>query len=109
MKIGLDLDGTIGVAPKFFAWLSHREGAVIHVITARNEEFRDSTIRYLKKIGLRYDVLALTWDKAAYCRANGIEVFFDDLDMFLNHVGQETVAFKVRGPGNFDFAGRTWT
>ena len=109
MKIGLDLDGTIGAAPKFFAWLSKVEGAEIHVVTSRDEASRGKQTRnYLRKIGLQYDHLAFTWDKAAYSVEHRLDVFFDDLDHFLLDLPKSVVGFKVRNPGNFNFRDRVW-
>lgn len=94
MKIGLDVDGTIGAAPAFYCFLARSwraAGGEVHVVTSRDEIARRSTERYLERIGLEYDHLVFTWDKHEYAAEVGLSALFDDLEPFLHALPEDVV------------------
>lgn len=112
IKVGLDLDGTITDFPDFFAALSQNPQFEVHVITGRGEEHKNVTIAELQKYGIRYDALHLVdaiWHKKGeICKELGIQIMFDDMDEFINHIDDSTMVFKVRNGGNWDSENKNW-
>lgn len=112
IKVGLDLDGTITDFPDFFAALSHSDKFEVHVITGRAEEHRDETIAELRGYGIKYlqiHFVDAVWDKKGeICEKLGIQIMFDDMDEFINHINDSTMVFKVRNPGNWDSDNKNW-
>lgn len=83
MKLGLDIDGTVGSYPAFFTWLAEavrNYGGTVHVVTLRYPHQRAETEAYLREIGLEYDALEFTGEgpKAPYVEAHGLDAFADD-------------------------------
>lgn len=102
MRIGLDLDGTIAAAPDFYCFLARawREaGGEVHVVTSRDEAAdADLTREYLSDIGLEYDVLVFTWDKAGYAERVGLRALVDDLDPFLRSLPENVLGLRACAP-----------
>ena len=103
MNIALDIDDTITRHPEFFAWLSHALRASGHrVVVITFREDRESTAQALARLGVVHDKLITstlsacaehgvdTW-KAAMCRQERIDVFFEDDPEQARHVAPPTV------------------
>lgn len=107
--LGLDLDGTITEAPKFFAaWTQSWLGRVI-IITYRND--REKTIADLEHHQIRYDELVLVDrmdGKAAVIAEHGVTMYVDDQPEMLFNVPDHVSVMLFRNEGNFDFADRRW-
>ena len=110
MKIGIDLDETITEAPAFFAVLTQalRGRAEIHIITAREPGTEAGVTAELHALGVHFDVLKITLDKAGYIARAGITVFFDDRDEHLCGVPEGVTVFKIRESSNFCFETGRW-
>ena len=109
--IGIDIDGTITLAPDFYAEFSHacrQNGVVVHIVSARPREFLSGTEEELQELGIVYDDLHLLpsmeesitlcphseidvfhrhfWMKVQYATSRGLSHFIDDnervLDLF---------------------------
>lgn len=109
--IGIDIDGTITLAPDFYAEFSHacrRNGVIVHIVSARPREFLSGTEEELQELGIVYDDLHLLpsmeesitlcphseidvfhrhfWMKVQYATSRGLSHFIDDnervLDLF---------------------------
>jgi hypothetical protein len=105
MVIGIDIDDTITRAPAFFAAIT---GALIdaghRVVIITFREHSQATVDELAGWGIRYSELVCSsldqclehgpnaW-KAAMCREQGVDVFFDDDPSVLQQVDGETVCF----------------
>lgn len=107
--LGLDLDGTITEAPKFFSvWTKSWPGRVI-IITYRND--REKTIRDLEQHEIRYDELVLVDridGKAAVIAEHGVTFYVDDQPEMLKNVPAGVNVMLFRNEGNFDFADQRW-
>lgn len=110
----LDIDGTITHAPKFFAELSQRfkDIAEIHVVTARDEEsdkeYDPNTVEELAALGIHYDYLVFTCEKAVYCIQKNINIVFEDTDEFYQNLPKEVLVLKIREEHNFDWISKRW-
>lgn len=113
MKIGIDLDNTITASTnsvEFFRVLTHLlipEHDII-IISNRNESDRESTEQELDVLKIRYNKLVLTADKAGYILKNGVQFLFEDTDEYYLMLPETITVFKIREPGNFDFAEKKW-
>lgn len=107
--LGLDLDGCITEAPKFFsAWTHSWPGNVI-VITYRRD--RAKAIADLDERNIRYDEVVLVdrMDaKAAVIAEHGVTMYVDDQPEMLFNVPDHVSVMLFRNEGNFDFADRRW-
>lgn len=112
VKVGLDMDGTITDHPEFFSALSKSDQFEIHIITGRGPENEDMTVKELQEYGIRYDQIHFVdaiWDqKGKVCEKLGINVMFDDMDEFIQHIPESTMVFKVRNPGNWNEILKQW-
>lgn len=107
--LGIDLDGTLDIAPTFFSHLTHVWPGKVYVITFRSDEAK--AVREIERLGVRCDGVFLVNsfpEKAAVIARLGIRVFWDDMDEVLAHVAEDVAVFKVRNGGNFDFDDRKW-
>lgn len=57
---------------------------------------------------IRYNKLVLTADKAGYILKNGVQFLFEDTDEYYLMLPETITVFKIREPGNFDFAEKKW-
>ena len=109
MILGLDLDGTITDAPKFFsAWTHSWPGRVV-IITYRTD--REKTIRDLEEHEIRYDDLVLVDrmdGKAAVIAEYGVTMYVDDQPEMLKNVPAGVNVMLFRNEGNFDFGDERW-
>ena len=111
MKIALDLDNTITASPasvEFFRILTKAliGDNNIYIITDRDPAKREETEEELAVLGIGFNKLVITGNKAEYILKNGIEVFFENTDENILDLPEKVVAFKIRESGNFDFAER---
>jgi uncharacterized HAD superfamily protein len=107
--LGLDLDGTITDAPKFFsAWTKSWPGRVV-IITYRTD--REKTIRDLEEYEIHYDDLVLVDrmdGKAAVIAEYGVTMYVDDQPEMLKNVPAGVNVMLFRNEGNFDFSDQRW-
>lgn len=113
MKIGIDLDNTINSDLKsieFFSLITNllKGKAEIFIITYRSPEDRKATREELSLLGIHYNHLVITMDKAAFIMKNKIDVYFDDTDEFFLELPESVLVFKIREFGNFDFEDHKW-
>ena len=103
LRIGLDIDDTITVAPVMYSELTRlcrQLGAEIHIVTSRSEAARAETIQELDQYGVVFDFLhfigdmstaksecphseldwyqSYLWQKVAYALDNELTQFVDD-------------------------------
>ena len=108
MKIGIDLDNTINsnsTTASFFSLLTNllRHKAEIFIITNRDPDDRIATRDELYRLGIYFDRLIITADKADFIIKNGITAYIDDTDEYFLELPESVIVFKIREPGNFDF------
>ena len=110
MNIAIDLDDTITYAPETFAALTQMLGRknYIYIITNRNPDTRANTVKELEDFRIVYDNLILTADKKKAILENEIDIFFEDTDEYFLDLPEEVLVFKIREPGNFNFAEKKW-
>jgi uncharacterized protein len=58
--------------------LLKRNGAEIYLITARGEKYREATIDWLNKHGIKFDKLIMTKEKAENCLKYSIDLMIED-------------------------------
>jgi len=105
LKVCFDVDGTITAHPEFFSLLSHavrKSGGEVFVVTSRTRtiETKRATKQELSELGIIYSHLFILHDqieaericpfsnfdwyqkyifqKLVYCKANRIDIYFDD-------------------------------
>ena len=129
MNICFDVDGTITEYPEFFSLLSRAvkgSGGKVYVVTSRTRtpETMEATRKELNELGIMYDHLFMLPDQAEadricpfnnldwyqrfifqktiYCKANHVDVFFDDenkvIDLFKRFL-PEIQVFQVHRKG----------
>lgn len=114
MKIGIDLDNTITASKdsvEFFRVITHLlipEHDIV-ILTNRDESDRENTEQELDVLGIRYNKLVLTADKAGYILKNGIQFLFEDTDEYFLEIPETVTVFKIREDGNFNFETHKWT
>jgi uncharacterized HAD superfamily protein len=113
MKIAIDIDNTITASKssiEFFRMLTtlciskHQ----IIIISNRNESDRETTEEELDILGIRYNKLILTADKAEYILKHGVEFLFEDTDEIFLTLPDSVTVFKIRESGNFCFLEHKW-
>ncbi len=109
MKIGLDLDNTITSNPTSVEFFRILTKALIGdnnicIITDRDPAKREETEEELAVLGIRFNKLVITENKAQYILKNGIDVFFEDTDEYILELPENIVVYKAREAGNFDFS-----
>ena len=113
MRIGIDIDNTINEnknTVSFFSFLTNalRGNVEIFIITNRDLDSEGSTKAELDKMGIYYDHLEITAEKADFILDNGITVYFDDTDEYFLSLPESVTVFKIREAGNFDFSDCKW-
>ena len=113
MKIAIDLDNTITASKdslEFFKTITHLliPKHDIIIISNRDETDRETTEEELDVLGIRYNKLVLTQDKASYILKNNITVLFEDTDEYFQHLLESVLVFKIREDGNFNFTTHKW-
>lgn len=108
MKIGIDLDNTINENSTTISFFSFITNAMkgkweIFIITNRDSHYREQTKTELAELGIYYDHLVITAEKANFIVENGISVYMDDTDEYFLELPESVVVFKIREAGNFDF------
>ena len=96
------------------AW--HEAGHFIHITSHREAASRESTARWLDRIGLPYDELYCSDDKVARCAEIGIHVLIDDSPENLERaIDAGMIAATILHPWNRELcetedviAGETW-
>jgi len=113
MKIAIDIDNTITASKnsvEFFRMLTtlliskHQ----IIIISNREESDRETTEEELDVLGIRYNKLILTADKAEYILKHGVEFLFEDTDEIFLTLPDSVTVFKIREEGNFCFSEHKW-
>lgn len=113
MKIGIDLDNTINEnknTVKFFSVITHafQGKGKIYIITNRDKNSLKKTENELKGLGIHYDEIIITADKADVILKEGISIYFDDTDEYFIELPESVTVFKIRELGNFDFQDSKW-
>ena len=113
MRIGIDLDNCItanSTSVEFFRTLTKAliSDNDISIITNRDPHTMEETEEELSVLGIRFNKIVLTGDKAGYIREKGIQVYVDDTDENLLNLPENVLVFKIREPGNFDFPEKKW-
>jgi len=113
MRIGIDLDNTITVSEqsiRFFRGMTHLllPEHEIHIITNRDPHTEKATKQELADLGIAYSKLIITGEKAEYVVKTGIQVLVEDTDEYFVDLPESVLVFKIREPGNFDFAEKKW-
>jgi uncharacterized HAD superfamily protein len=113
MKIAIDIDNTITASKssvEFFRTLTTLliSAHQIIIISNRDEADRETTEEELDVLGIRYNKLILTADKAEYILKHGIEFLFEDTDEYLLELPDSVTVFKIREEGNFCFTEHKW-
>ena len=113
MKIAIDLDNTITASKnsiKFFSILTnlliaeHR----IYIVTNRTPGTEKQIVKELKILGIKYDVIIITSNKADYILKENINVLFENEDEYFLDLSENITVFKIREDGNFSFAEKKW-
>lgn len=112
MRIGIDLDNTITYCPEFFSAMTKALKPIteIHIITNRDPSPAEekATRQELLDLGIYFDRLVLTADKAKYILEAAISIYFDDTDEYFLELPESVTVLKIREPGNFDFGAQRW-
>ena len=113
MKIALDLDNTITAdknSIEFFSILTqlfiaeHR----IYIITNREPGTEQKIAEELDFLGIEYNEIVITPNKAEYIRDHNITIFYENTDEYHLEIDENVTVFKIREPGNFSFPERKW-
>jgi len=113
MKIAIDIDNTITASRdsvEFFRILTAVliSAHQIIIISNRDEADRETTEEELDVLGIRYNKLILTADKAEYILKHGVEFLFEDTDEIFLTLPESVTVFKIREEGNFSFSEHKW-
>jgi len=129
VNVCFDVDGTVTAQPEFFSLLSHavkESGGDVFIVTSRTRtiETKRATREELKELGIVYDHLFILHDrteaericpfgnldwyekyifqKTIYCKANHVDIYFDDEEKVINLFRQflpEVQVFQVHRKG----------
>ena len=113
IKIGIDIDNTITASRdsiKFFSVLTNLliDEHKIYIITNRQPNSEQDVAEELDCLGIKYNEIVITKDKAEYILKEGITVLFEDTDEYFQHLPKSVLAFKIREEGNFNFTTHKW-
>ena len=87
------------------AW--HETGHWIHITSHRAEGTRESTARWLDRIGMPYDDLHCSYDKVTRCVELGIDVLIDDSPVNLENAREQgIIGATIVHPWNAEIVGR---
>ena len=106
MKIAVDIDNTITAYPSFFKIFTRAmktAGSEIYIITDREPGTEEKVRKELQEIGIHFDHIIITGNKADYIISEKIEVMVDDNDGYILSLPKNILVLKVREEGNFDF------
>jgi len=110
MNIAIDLDDTITYSPEFFSILTqlfiaeHR----IYIITNREPGTEQKIAEDLDFLGIEYNEIVITPNKAEYIRDHNITIFYENTDEYHLELDENVTVFKIREPGNFSFPEKKW-
>jgi hypothetical protein len=111
MRIGLDLDKTITATPWMFSAMTKgliANGHTVFIITYRDQELKEYTIKQLKELDIQYNILFLPpnrntspekW-KARLAKNLGLDVMFDDQVSILSSMPENIHTFLSSTPSN---------
>lgn len=113
IKIGIDLDNTITASResiKFFSILTNLLIAEhkIYIITNRQPNTEQDVAEELDFLGIEFNQIVITKDKADYILKEGITILFEDTDEYFQGLPDSALVFKVREDGNFNFETHKW-
>jgi len=113
IKIAIDFDNTITAdknSIEFFSILTqlfiaeHR----IYIITNREPGTEQEIADELDSLGIEYNEIVITPNKAEYIRDHSITIFYENTDEYHMELDENVLVFKIREPGNFDFSEKKW-
>lgn len=113
MKIGIDIDNTITASRhtvEFFRMITHLlipEFDII-ILTNRDESDRENTEQELDVLGIRYNKLVLTANKASYVLKNNVQYLYENSDEYFLTLPTDITVFKIREEHNFNFITHKW-
>lgn len=113
MKIAIDLDNTITASKSSVEFFRILTAALISehqiiIISNREESDRGTTEEELDVLGIRYNKVVLTHNKAEYILKNGVEILFEDTDEYFLELPESVTVFKIREDGNFNYNTHKW-
>lgn len=113
IKIGIDFDNCITAdknSKAFFRVICHLliPEYEIHIITNRDEDSRQDTIKELEELGIHYSKLVITDRKSEHILKEGINIYFDDSDEYFISLPETVLIFKIRENFNFDYESHRW-
>ena len=113
LTLGVDFDNTVSSDPKMFTALAKsvkRSAGHVHVITgvpkksSIDAQQHAATVKSsLDNMGFPYDTIYVApkpvpANKAAYCKANGVDLFIDNTPKNVKKVAKVTSAARYRTP-----------
>ena len=113
MKVAIDFDNTINAdnnSIEFFSAITnllipeHR----IYILTNREPNSEQDIAEELHTLGIDYNRIVITDNKADYIKEKNITIFFENTDEYFLELGEETTVFKIRGDSNFSFLEKKW-
>ena len=108
--VGIDLDNCITADAEFFRVICFLLAPEyeIHIITNRDKNSRQDTVKELEELGIQYSQLVITGSKAQHILKEGINIYFDDSDTYFLSLPESVLVFKVREHFNFDYKSHRW-
>lgn len=80
----------------------------IYILTNREPNSEQLIAEELEYLGIEYNEIVITAQKAQYIRENKINILFENEDEYFLELGEGFTVFKIRESGNFDFAEKKW-
>ena len=113
MQIAIDLDHTITASEQsieFFSIFTHLliNEHKIFIITNREPNSEQEVAEELDYLGIDYNEIIITANKAQFIKEQGISIFFENEDEFFLEIPESVTVFKIRESGNFDFSEKKW-
>ncbi len=113
MKIAIDIDNTITASKSSVEFFRILTAALISehqiiILSNREESDRGTTEEELDVLGIRYNKVVLTHNKAEYILKNGVEFLFEDTDEYFLELPESVTVFKIREDGNFNYNTHKW-
>lgn len=113
MRVGIDIDFTLTVFPEFFKNLMSKFRSIIVTSFIKEIGDREANFKYrvrqMRKLGIKggdYEILAIAEglnlkevgkDKAIFCDLLGIDVMFDDQEIYVDQIKRVTDVVLVEG------------